>query len=242
MRAAIYARVSTEEQTVEQQVRAGIKYCEQQGWEYEIFSDKISGATTSRPEFNIMLQRIREGYFQAIVVWKLDRLGRSTIHLLQLLEEFRNKNVAIAITTGNIDTSKPEGRLFFTIIAGFAELEREYIKQRIKASMDTKRAKGIPLGRKPGSKDKKPRSKLGYIARYEKLKRKNGKTWYQKEREAELKKLQDEERQKLLATPRMAQLEALRRQEEKIREDAERLKKLKEELGVHDTDTPQEGK
>ena len=207
MRAAIYTRVSTEEQTVEMQITAGKRYCEGEGWDYDIFTDKISGATTSRPGFDEMMSGVRERpkpRYQAIIIWKLDRLGRSTIHLLQLLEEFRNKDIQIVITTGHIDTSKPEGRLFFTIIAGFAELEREYIKQRIQASMDTKKAKGIPLGRKKGSKDKKPRSKMGYIARYEKTRRK-GQTWYQKIREEEKKKLQSE--QELLSL-RMAELEA----------------------------------
>jgi len=187
MKAAIYARVSTEQQTVEQQVNACVKHCQQQGWEFDVFADEgVSGSKTSRPDFNLMLDGIRSGSYQAIVFWKLDRLGRSTIHLLQLLEEFRNLNVQIVITTGNIDTSKPEGRLFFTIIAGFAELEREYIKQRIQASIDTKREKGIPLGRKKGSKDKRPRRRSGYLLRYANTPRKS-QTWYQKERENEKK-------------------------------------------------------
>jgi len=201
MKAAIYARVSTQEQTVEQQVNACRRYCEMQGWEFDIYADEgVSGAKTSRPEFNKMLEGIRRGYYQAIVIWKLDRLGRSTIHLLQLLEEFRNRNIQIAITTGNIDTSRPEGRLFFTIIAGFAELEREYIKQRIQASMDTKKAKGIPLGRKKGSKDKKPRRKSGYLLRYANRPRK-GQSWYHKEREEEAKRLKEDAGKEIYKDP-----------------------------------------
>jgi DNA invertase Pin-like site-specific DNA recombinase len=227
MRAAIYARVSTQEQTVEQQVRACVKYCEVQGWTYDIYADEgVSGAKTSRPEFNKMMSGIRADTYQAIVIWKLDRLGRSTIHLLQLLEEFRNRNITIAITTGNIDTSRPEGRLFFTIIAGFAELEREYIKQRINASIETKKLKGIPMGRKPGSKDKKPRSKMGYIARYER--QKHSKSWYAREREKQLA----EEMARLKATPQAMQFEEIQRREEE-------LQKMKASLGWQAKDREQ---
>jgi DNA invertase Pin-like site-specific DNA recombinase len=127
---------------------------------------------------------MRAGKYGAIVIWKLDRLGRSTIHLLQLLEEFRNKNIQLVSTTNGIDTNKPEGRFFFTIIAAFAELEREFIKQRVQASIDTKRANGIRLGRPAGAKDKGARRKSGYIQRWANKPRK-GQTWYQKDRETE---------------------------------------------------------
>ena len=188
MKAAIYARVSTHEQTVEPQIENCKRWCAAHGFDYDIFAEEgVSGATTSRTQLDRMMQRVRRREYTAVVVWKLDRLGRSTIHLLQLLEELRNKNVQIAITSAHIDTSKPEGRLFFTMVAGFAELEREYIKQRVQASMDTKKAKGIPLGRKKGSKDKRPRRKSGYLLRCANQPRK-GQSWYQKEREQEKKR------------------------------------------------------
>lgn len=187
-KAAIYARVSTHEQTVEPQIDNCRRWCDNNGFDYDVFAEEgISGSTTSRTELDRMLQRVRQEEYSAVVVWKLDRLGRSTIHLLQLLEEFRNKNVQIIITSSHIDTSKPEGRLFFTVVAGFAELEREFIKQRIQASMDTKKRKGIQLGRKKGSKDKRPRRKSGYLLRYASKPRK-GQSWYQKEEEERLKK------------------------------------------------------
>lgn len=187
MKAAIYARVSTHEQTVEPQVNNCRHWCERNGYDYDIFAEEgVSGATTSRTQLDRMLQRIRKGEYKAVVVWKLDRLGRSTIHLLQLLEEFRNKGIQLAVTTNGIDTEKPEGRFFFTVIAAFAELEREFIKQRIQASMDTKKANGIPLGRRKGSKDKRPRRKSGYYMRFASQPRK-GQSWYQKERELETK-------------------------------------------------------
>ena len=104
MKAAIYARVSTDDQTTEQQIEPSITDCKNKGWEYDIFEEKISGAKTKRRELDLMLQRMRRGEYKAIVIWKLDRLGRSTMHLLQLLEEFRNKNVELAITTMGINT------------------------------------------------------------------------------------------------------------------------------------------
>lgn len=185
MKAAIYARVSTHEQTVEPQVDNCIRYCKANGFDYDVFAEEgVSGATTSRTQLDRMMQRIRQKEYKALVIWKLDRLGRSTIHLLQLLEELRNKEVQIVITSAHIDTTKPEGRLFFTMVAGFAELEREYIKQRVQASMDTKKKNGIPLGRKKGSKDKRPRRKSGYLLRHANKPRK-GQSWYQKEKEQE---------------------------------------------------------
>lgn len=191
-KAAIYCRVSTFEQTVEQQIYACVKWCEANNLPYEIFAEEgVSGAKVSRTQLDKMLQRMRKGEFQAIVVWKLDRLGRSTQHLLQLSEEFRNKGVKLVCVTQNIDTERPEGRMFFTIIASFAELEREYIMQRVKASLETKKRKGIPLGRRKGSKDKRPRRRSGYILRHANRPRKN-QSWYQKEKEVEKIEYQEE--------------------------------------------------
>ena len=186
---AIYCRVSTQEQTVEQQLVNCRKYCDFQQWSYDEYADiGVSGSKTSRTELDRMLQRMRQGEYQAIVVWKLDRLGRSTIHLLQLLEEFRNKDITLAVTTMGLNTAKPEGRFFFTVIGAFAELEREFIKQRVQASIDTKRANGIKLGRPKGSKDKGSRRKSGYYMRFANQPRK-GQTFYQKERENEEKRI-----------------------------------------------------
>lgn len=191
MKAAIYCRVSTQEQTTEQQVKPCIEYCERNGWAYDVFEEKISGAKTKRRELDLMLQAMRKGVYDAIVIWKLDRLGRSTMHLLQLLEEFRNKKIKLAITTMGINTDQPEGRLFFTIVAGFAELEREFTKQRVKASIATKRARGIRLGRPPGCKDKRPRRKSGYIERWANTPRK-GQSHYQLEKQKEAQEVKND--------------------------------------------------
>lgn len=184
IKAAIYTRVSTEQQSTEQQINNCRRYCESREWDYDIFSEKVSGAKQNRTELDRMLQRMRRGDYKAIVVWKLDRLGRSTIHLLQLLEEFRNKDIKLVVTTMGLNTENPEGRFFFAVIAAFAELEREFTKQRVAASLATKRAKGIRIGRPAGSKDKKPRRKSGYIQRWANTPRK-GQSHYQLEKQKE---------------------------------------------------------
>lgn len=194
-KAAIYVRVSTHEQTVEQQIYPCQKWCTQNDYEFEVFSEEgVSGAKVSRTQLDRMLQRMRKGDFDAIVVWKLDRLGRNTQHLLQLSEEFRNKKVKLVCVTQNIDTDRPEGRMFFTIIASFAELEREFTMERIRLSMETKKRKGIKLGRPKGCKDKKPRRKSGYYL-YHASKPHKGDSYYKRERREQAQR-EAEERQK----------------------------------------------
>lgn len=190
-KAAVYCRVSTYEQTVEQQVYACTRWCDQNQLPYEVFAEEgVSGAKTSRTQLDKMLQRVRKGEFRTVVVWKLDRLGRNTMHLLQLAEEFRNKRVKLVSVTQNIDTERPEGRMFFTIIASFAELEREYIMQRVKAGMDTKKRKGIKLGRPKGCKDKKPRRTSGYHL-YHASKPHKGDSYYKRERREDAKRQEE---------------------------------------------------
>ena len=108
MKAAIYVRVSTQDQSLEAQKESCIQYCDRMNLEHVIFEEKISGAKASRPELDKMLQRVRAGEFDSVVVHKLDRLGRSTIHLIQLIEEFRNKNVQFISVTQGINTKEAD--------------------------------------------------------------------------------------------------------------------------------------
>lgn len=172
MKAGLYLRVSTTDQTTLNQEIELKRYCKNNNIEiYKIYKEEgISGAKTSRPQLDLMLQDMRNRLFDAIIVWKLDRLGRSTQHLLQLLEEFRNKNVRLICTDMDIDTETAQGKFFFTIVGAFAELEREMITERIKAGLRRRKKQGKPLGRKKGSRDKSKRSKLGYFLREKKKK------------------------------------------------------------------------
>jgi len=106
MKVAIYVRVSTEQQDYENQVEACKKHCSMKGYEvYKVYGDVISGKSTLRPEFNKMLIDMRNYKFGAIMVTKLDRIGRSLQHLLSLFDEFNNKGVQFIAITQNIDTT-----------------------------------------------------------------------------------------------------------------------------------------
>lgn len=168
MKAGLYLRVSTAEQTTLNQELELRKYCENNQIEiYKIYKEEgVSGAKTSRPQLDLMLQDMRKGLFDCVLVWKFDRLGRSTAHLLQVLEELRNRKVRLIATSQNIDTSTSMGKFFFTILSGFAEMEREMIVERIKLGLQRRKKQGKPVGRQKGAKDKSRRKRLGYFLRY----------------------------------------------------------------------------
>lgn len=168
MKAALYLRVSTTDQTTLNQELELKEYCKRNNLEvFEIYRDEgISGAKITRPELDRMLQDMRQKKFDCIVVWKFDRLGRSTSHLLQVLQELQNKGIGLIATSQNIDTATPMGKFFFTILSGFAEMEREIITERIRLGLERRKKQGKPLGRIKGSKDKAKRKRLGYFERW----------------------------------------------------------------------------
>ncbi len=165
---ALYVRNSTteERQNPNVQLNPLIKKCESEGWEYEVFQEFASGSKETRPEIDKMLKKIREREFNAVVVWRLDRLGRNLKHLLQLIEEFRNKDVSFISLTEGFDTSTPQGELFFHIAGAFAQFERKLIQERINAGLVEAKRKGKKLGRPAGSTDKKRRRTSGYVNRW----------------------------------------------------------------------------
>jgi len=168
MKVALYVRNSTNEerQNPETQLRPLRERCERESWEFVIFKEFASGAKESRPELDKMLQRIRKKEFDAVMVWKLDRLGRSLKHLLQLVEEFKKKKVKFISLTEGFDTTTSHGELFFSIAGAFAQFERALIQERVNAGLARAKAEGKKLGRPAGSKDKKVRRKSGYHLRW----------------------------------------------------------------------------
>jgi len=170
MKTAIYVRNSTTEdrQNPKTQLIPLEEFCKDKSWEYEIFQEFASGAKESRPELDKMLQRIRGGEFKRVLVWKLDRLGRSLQHLLLLMQEFKKRNIEFVSMTEGFDTSTAQGQLFFSIVGAFAQFERSLIQERINAGLDRARKEGKTLGRPKGSKDKKVRRKSGYLQRWSK--------------------------------------------------------------------------
>ncbi|KKN17797.1 hypothetical protein LCGC14_0962200 [marine sediment metagenome] len=168
MKAGLYIRVSTTEQTTLNQELELKTYCKNNNIEiYKVYKDEgVSGTKTSRPQLDLMLQDVRKKLIDVVIVWKFDRLGRSTAHLLQVLEEMKNKQVRLIATSQNIDTYTPMGKFFFIILSGFAEMEREMIRERIKLGLARRKKQGKPLGRQKGSKDKSRRKRLGYFERW----------------------------------------------------------------------------
>lgn len=137
-----YIRVSTNDQNPDLQ-RDAIKRlgCEQ------IFEDKISGTKAKRPGLNKLLKTIQSG--DTVVVWKLDRLGRSLINLADLLQVFKNKGVEFHSITEGINTNTSMGRFTFHIMSALAEMEREIIIERTTAGLAAARKKGRIGGRRP---------------------------------------------------------------------------------------------
>ncbi|MCU0468998.1 MAG: recombinase family protein [Arcicella sp.] len=138
-----YARVSTKDQVLDLQIDALNK----EGCEL-IFKETASGAKTDRPELQNLLKHIRKG--DIVVVYKLDRLGRSLKHLLEVVAELNTKEVGIRSINDAIDTTTPQGRLFFNISASFAEFERDLIRERTKSGLEAARARGRKGGRRQG--------------------------------------------------------------------------------------------
>ncbi|GIW67810.1 MAG: resolvase [Candidatus Parcubacteria bacterium] len=166
---AIYIRISTdiEKQNLNTQLDPLVEYCNKNNYQYEIFQDIASGAKESRPNLDKLMRMIREQKFDALLVWKVDRLGRSLRHLLQILQELeKNKCDFISLTEG-YDTSTPQGKLIFSIVGAFAEFERAIIRERVKAGIIRAIKEGKRVGRPVGSKDKKRRRVSGYFLRWQ---------------------------------------------------------------------------
>ncbi|MGD8190961.1 recombinase family protein [Brevibacillus ginsengisoli] len=135
-----YARVSTEDQVLDMQLDALKKYgCN------EIYQEKMTGTKKDRPQLEKLLEKLRKG--DKVVVYKLDRISRSTKHLIELVEMFDEKEVDFVSIQDNIDTSTAMGRFFFRMMASIAELERDIIVERTKAGLEAARARGKKGGR-----------------------------------------------------------------------------------------------
>ncbi len=148
-RVAVYLRVSTLDQDPESQGREVRAFAAGRGWDLvETYQDVgISGAKARRPALDRLLKDAWHGRFQAVVVWDLSRMARSTLNALQLLQEFQEMGVRLIAVKQTFDTDTPLGRAFFTLAAMFAELEREILIERVRAGMARARAEGKRIGR-----------------------------------------------------------------------------------------------
>jgi DNA invertase Pin-like site-specific DNA recombinase len=148
-RVAIYVRVSTDGQTVENQRRELEAVATRHGWEVAgIFSDHgISGAKEKRPAFARLLQGITRKDFDIVAAWSVDRLGRSLQHLLSFLGELKAKGVDLYLHQQGLDTGTPTGKALFQMLGVFSEFERAMIVERVHAGLRRAKAQGKRLGR-----------------------------------------------------------------------------------------------
>jgi DNA invertase Pin-like site-specific DNA recombinase len=160
MRVALYLRVSTNEQTTENQRIALEVVAQQRGWLIAaVYDDSgISGAKgrADRPGLDKMLQDAAAGGFDMVAAWRLDRLGRSLRNLLDTLYELDKVKVALYLHDQAVDTSTPAGRMFFQMIGAFAEFERNMIQDRIRAGIERVRQTGVTRSGKPTGKPPLP--------------------------------------------------------------------------------------
>src|ERR1700733_1827350 len=150
MRAAIYARVSTNNgQDPQMQTRELQEYCVRRGLEItgEYGDAGVSGAKEHRPQLDALLSACRKRCVDAVVVYRYDRFARSLRQLVNALEEFRSLGIEFISLHEGVDTSTPNGRLVFGIFASIAEFERELIRDRVKSGIAAARSKGKRLGR-----------------------------------------------------------------------------------------------
>ncbi len=148
---AIYARVSTDHQTTENQLRELREVAGRNGWEVtmEYVDQGISGAKgrDKRPAFDALIKDAVRKQFDVIAAWSVDRLGRSLTDLLGFLDDIHAKGIGLYLHQQGVDTTTPSGKALFQMVGVFAEFERAMIQERVKAGLARARAQGKTLGR-----------------------------------------------------------------------------------------------
>jgi len=164
MKIAIYTRVSTSDQTVENQRLRLVEYAQSQGWDYEVYCEVMSTRKT-RPVKAELLAKLRNHEYEGVLVYKLDRWARSSTELIIEIEEFLKKDIKFISFSDNLDFSTAAGKLHFQILGAFAEFERELIRERTIEGLRRAKMQNKKLGRPYGSKDRTKRRKSGYLLR-----------------------------------------------------------------------------
>lgn len=164
MKAAIYARVSTDEQELQQQIQACGDYCKMRRWPNVLFTEKQSSAKV-RPVWDEVLKRARQGQFSVIVVFRLDRAWRSSRQFIMDFDSLQSRGIYVVSVMESLDATTPIGKAMMTILVALAELERMNISEATKHRLQALRNLGKTLGRPKGSRDSKPRRNVGYLIR-----------------------------------------------------------------------------
>jgi len=150
-RVALYARTSTaDKQDPSTQLNDLRNYAKARGFEiHREYVDQMSGATTKRPSLDELMNDARKRRFDVVLVWRFDRFGRTTKHLIEALAEFRTLKIDFCSFSENIDTSSAIGEVIFTVMSAFAAFERNMICERVRSGIRNARAKGRRLGKPP---------------------------------------------------------------------------------------------
>ncbi len=149
-RAAVYARVSTTDQTCDTQLLELRAYIHARGWQSTEFVDGgHSGAKESRPALDALMKAVHRRQVDVVVVVALDRLGRSLSHLVRIIEDWQRIGVSLLSLRDGLDLSSASGRLQLHILAALAQFERERVRERVLAGIQRARAQGTRLGRRP---------------------------------------------------------------------------------------------
>lgn len=148
-RVALYMRVSTTDQHCANQRRDLQAYCQARGWTIvrEFADEGVSGAKADRPALSTLRQEARRRAFDAVLVWRLDRAGRSLAHLVALVQEFHDRGITFVSLNEGIDFGTAAGKLQFAVMAALAEFERDRLRERVLAGLARARSEGKRLGR-----------------------------------------------------------------------------------------------
>ena len=157
---ALYLRVSTSEQTVENQRIRLIEYAERNNCTFDTY-EEIESTRRSRPVKQALLKKLRNNEYDAVIVFKLDRWARSSTELILDTKELIDKGIGFISISDNLDFSTAAGKLHFQILSAFAEFERELIRERTIEGLKRAKLQGKKVGRPKGSKDTKKRKKSG---------------------------------------------------------------------------------
>jgi DNA invertase Pin-like site-specific DNA recombinase len=146
---AIYARVSTDKQTCENQLQELRATAQRMGYiiVQEFIDEGISGIKASRPALDLMMKMATQRKFDMVMCWSIDRLGRSLQNLIELLNQLESVRIDLFFHQQAIDTSTPMGKMMFSILGALGAYERELIRERVIAGLQTAKSRGVKLGR-----------------------------------------------------------------------------------------------
>ena len=161
---ALYCRVSTQNQTTENQKIRLLQYASENNLKFDLY-EEVESTRKTRPIKQVVLSKLRSGEYSAIIVFKLDRFARSSRELILEIQELIDKGIGFISVSDNLDFTSSVGRLHFHILSAFSEFERSLISERTKEGLNRARSQNKQLGRPKGSKDSKPRPKSGYMLR-----------------------------------------------------------------------------